>query len=186
LRFFRSLIPGERARLKTPWWAPIAMVLVLPLVEPLPVLELLPALEFLPAPLHIFCFPSILEFLTRVAMFAAWAPVAPAGFSSRAAVSPSTRTVRPLAFASWALELLRSRPPLRLRIATRALRRVPEFPAGEPFHLGIGMLFLDAAERGLQFLAIGGAKSRWQAAGNDRPVGVTRWHRRLLNRVRGV
>jgi hypothetical protein len=38
------------------------------------------------------------------------------------------------------------------------------------------MLFLDALERGQQLFALGRAKRRRQAAGDDRPVHETRRH----------
>src|SRR6185503_14202814 len=94
------------------------------------------------------------EFLAWIAMLTPGPPVAPARVAA-----------------------LRSRPT-GVGFLLRLFRRLPQPAAREVFHHRIRMLFLDALERRQQLLALGGAKCRWQAAGNDRPVDKARGHQR--------
>jgi hypothetical protein len=112
----------------------------------------LSTLETFLAPVEIPLLLGVLEFLPRVLMFAAGPPVAAARLGTG------------------------SPPPPGVGFLLRFFCGLPQPAAREIFHDGIRMLLLDALERRQQLLALGSAKRRGQAAGNDRPVHKARRH----------
>lgn len=123
----------------------------------------------------------VIEALPRVAVVAARAPVtaptlALVALARRGPVA--ARAPRPFA--------LLARRAKRLALAISRLLRLPELASREPFQLGVGVLLLEAMERGQQVVALRGAERRRQPAGDDRPVCKSRWHRRPHLDTRGM
>src|SRR4029077_19920841 len=78
---------------------------------------------------------------------------------------------------SFAAGFVASRPPAPSFFrATRLVLRFPQLAARKVFHLRAWILLLDPLKRGQQFIAVGRPESGRQPAGDDGPVGVTRWH----------
>ena len=100
------------------------------------------------APVGVARLLGVLVLLARVAVLAAGPPVAGARRSSRGGL------------ARRGVGLAASLPPAS-----------PTACRARTTHLRVGMLFLEALERRQQLFALGGAKRRRQAAGEDRPVG---------------
>jgi hypothetical protein len=114
-------------------------------------------------------FLCVFELLARIAMVAARAPVAATVLALRVA-------------ASCAIRLAAIAAPRSIEgtvaIGARAgfLRRRPQLAPREPFHLRVGLLFLQPRECWQQLFAFGGAERRGKPPGDDGPVRESRRH----------
>src|SRR5688572_31015192 len=79
--------------------------------------------------------------------------------------------------------MVTARAPIAIAACARAQQvllsgfgRCPQAAPRKPFHLRVRMLLTDTVERRQQVRAFGRAKCRWQAACEDGPVRVSRWH----------
>jgi hypothetical protein len=127
------------------------------------------------------------ELLPGIAVFAARTPI-PAALlrDGRRIVAAGTVARRiacslPIAVPRLACARVAERFPAApiIRPNTRGLGRLPQLAAREPLHLRVRMLFADPLERRQQLFALRGAKGGREAAGDDRPVGVTGWHKKV-------
>ena len=113
-----------------------------------------------------------------------------ARWSVEALLSTPRVLSRGLSFASGVLELLSrismitARTPIAItprphsrEVLLRGFRRCPQSAPREPLHLGVRMLVSNAVERWQKVSALRCTKGSGQAAGQDRPVRVSGWHR---------